>query len=118
MEEAPRHLSQAQVNRIQAASREWLELFVAFAYESKIQDEARWNLVPKVHQFIHLFEDCGNDFLNPYSFSGWTDEDFMGKVRTMAGASDRRTVCQTVLQGWWTHVQEQWRMLFQHMSLE
>ena len=112
MEEAPRHLSQAQVNRIQAASRVWLELFVAFAYESKLQGEARWNMVSKVHQFLHLLEDCSNDFLNPFPSSGWADADFMGHVRTMAGASDRRTVCQTVLQGWWTHVQEQWHRRF------
>ena len=112
MELAPRYLTTVDVRRIQRAGERWLHLYTAFAYESKLLGEPRWNLLPKTHQLIHLLEDCGDDLLNPNSFSGWTDEDFMGHVRKMAGGCARRTVSLSVLKGWWAHAQSNWHAQF------
>ena len=96
------------LERVIMAAETWLDLYVSLCYEAKAAGVHRWHLLPKCHQFIHLFEDCQEDFLNPNSFAEWYDEDFMHHTRNMAFGSDRRTVCVSTLMGWWGFVQQNW----------
>ena len=100
MEEGPRYVFGAEMQRIKIASEQFFLLYTSFSAEAARTDQKRWSMGPKVQQFIHIFEDMVDDHLNPYYFSGWTDESFMMHIAKMAANADRRQASKTMLIGW------------------
>ena len=112
LEEAGDYLSASEVERISVVPEQWLEVYTCCALEAEEAEQPRWHLVPKVHTFIHLFDDVILERLNPSSFAGWVDEDFMNYCRQMAAGLPRATMPMNTLQGWWGFVVQRWDNLW------
>ena len=102
LEAAPRYLvNPDDLRRITSAAYAFLDLYVGLAEAERARGSTKWNLLRKVHPFIHMIEDMNQDLHNPRFYSGWTDETLMNKVVKMASDSDSRSAICNVLTSWW-----------------
>jgi hypothetical protein len=101
----------ADVANLKAASeRFWNALNTASAFAVET-DAPRWNNLPKQHFQIHLMEDMANDGLNPLSYQGYTDEDFMQHVVRMGWGAAKGHLEPGILERWLLQQAETWAEL-------
>eukprot|EP00969_Alexandrium_andersonii_P191970 8478373-Alexandrium_andersonii.AAC.1 len=61
-----------------------LDTYGALANRAHEQDDPKWLILPKHHQFKHLLMDTAADLYNPRYYQGYCDEDFVRLVLCVA----------------------------------
>lgn len=76
-----------------------------WAVQNKVR---RWKVRPKMHYLDHTFREVSNG-LNPRFFQCFLDEDFIGKVVSVAERCHRSTVAHNVLRRYMVLLDRRWR---------
>ena len=108
LDEAPRFLEPHLLRRALHSGNSMIDLLNALSHDAMTRDLPRWNVVPKLHQLMHMLADMEADRVNPTSTHAFTDEVFMMHVIEIAGSVHRAGVCEKTLSRWRMQALQRW----------
>ena len=85
------YLSSADIEKLRFHGRTFLITYGHMAATSVADGKCLWSLKPKMHQYDHSLDEIDVDKLNPKLYWCYPDEDFIGRLKKMAGKVDRRS---------------------------
>ena len=96
-------LNPSELSRLDSATTILLHGCKHLASLNALSGKARWKTRPKLHIFYHINKDAQASGRNPRSWMTFRDEEFMGKMASIASAVHGLTMCNRSLQRWCLH---------------
>ena len=99
----PDFLNPCELKRLDNATTVLMHSSKCLASINAAKGLARWKLRPKLHVLYHINRDAQSSSRNPRAWWTFKDEEFMGKLGRIAGATHAVSMCNRSLERWCIH---------------
>ncbi len=115
---APLVLDQATADQACYYGLRYLVVYKYLAISAYQSRQRLWKIRPKNHYIMHTCLEMKETLLNPFCWTCFMDEDFMGKVKRLSQKCHRRTVSLRTIQRYRLLVAVRWHRRAKKMSLK